>query len=184
MHSDRSDDNADVDSIDSSNVASSAMDNAQRMKIMEEKLDIWKSRGVRTTSAVCTICHTKYGYVWHFEKHIKIHGNCASQFHHIGSNKWTCIFIHHLGSSGQQTIKCKHCPERLASTDDLERHVARIHNHPCHLCDRTYLLKKTLRIHLESAHERYKCDKCGNNCELLRPSCTANVMLIRRHNVQ
>lgn len=87
MH-DRIDGNADAELTDSGDGVSSALDNAQKMGIMEEKLDVWKSRGIRTTSPVCTICHLKYGYVWHFEKNIRIHCNFASQFYRIGSCKF------------------------------------------------------------------------------------------------
>lgn len=69
-----------------------------------------------------------------------------------------------LGSDGQQTMKCKYCSELRASIDDLEKHTAEMHNHPCHLCDRKYHRKQGLQIHMEAAHQRYKCDKCGKNC--------------------
>lgn len=64
-------DNADADVIDA---ATNAMSNAQKKKIMKKKLKNWRTRGIRTTTAVYLICHSKYEYVWHFERHTKMHG--------------------------------------------------------------------------------------------------------------
>lgn len=185
----RTGDNADTDIIDA---ATNAMSNAQKMKIMKKKLKNWRTRGVCTTTAVCLICHSKYGYVWHFERHIKIHGEweCRLSRHVQRSRwknrKWKSIHSHRIGSGGQLATKCSQCPQYFSSNVDLDRHMAKVHRHPCHLCDRTYLAKTGLEIHLASAHERYKCDKCGKWCDLHKILWSPNSPSpsMRRSNVQ
>ena len=95
-------------------------------------------------SLTCDLCNA----VMFHHKNLAIHMET-----HLNKNVFTKNSTYHLKSH-----KCHICVLRFTTKIDLKRHIATDHlkPHKCVICDNTTLVKRSLKIDIDSVHKKIK----------------------------
>ena len=84
----------------------------------------------------------------------------------------------HKDAEEREKFKCEQCPREFFDKRHVRRHVKVVHEnlrHLCKDCGFTAIRMTTLKLHIESIHEKFKCDQwsyesCNKSYSPQRPS--------------
>ena len=124
----------------------------------------------------CEFCDLEFLKKKDLAKHVRVHSDskftckdCGKQFSRIDNLTKHKKAVHQSDSS---KLVCKKCDSNFTAKTNLQRHEQGFYNsdglarNKCNYCEEEFCTSKLLRNHINSNHQDFSCEQCGQKLTL------------------